>query len=56
MNSSFTRRDFLRTTATTATLFTILPERVRGAESANNKLNIAGIGVGGMGRVNLQNL
>jgi predicted dehydrogenase len=45
--SPITRRRFLAATAT-ATAFSILPG-VRGQNSPNNKLNIAGIGVGGQG-------
>lgn len=51
-----TRRDFLGSAAAGAALFTFVPSRVLGADgvpSANNRLNIAGIGVGGMGRGNL---
>jgi len=58
MNTPLTRRDFLRATATAAA-FTILPSRMRGGVrqlGPNDKLNIAGIGVGGMGRENLRNL
>jgi predicted dehydrogenase len=48
---SFDRRRFLCGSATAAA-FTIIPRHVLGAPgqpSANNKLNIAGVGVGGMG-------
>jgi len=47
----FTRRHFLIGT-TAASAFTIIPRHVLGAPgqpSANSKLNIAGVGVGGMG-------
>ncbi len=47
----FPRRQFLAGTTAAATL-TIIPRHVLGAPgepSANNKLNIAGVGVGGMG-------
>jgi predicted dehydrogenase len=50
-NRSFNRRGFLAGTAA-ATTFTLIPRHVLGAAgqpSANNKLNIAGVGVGGMG-------
>lgn len=43
---SFTRRSFIGTAASTAFAFTILPGRVWGA---NDRLRIAGIGVGGKG-------
>lgn len=58
MNTSLTRRSFFQTTAAAAA-FTILPGRVLGAErqlSANDRLNVAGIGIGGMGSGNLHNL
>ncbi len=47
------RRAFLGGTAVAA--FTFLPARVlgRGGESPNNKLNIAGVGIGGQGSVDL---
>jgi predicted dehydrogenase len=57
MKTLLTRRSFLQTTAATA--FTILPGRiVAGARqlSPNDKLNIAGIGIGGMGAGNLNSL
>ncbi|MBN2315587.1 MAG: hypothetical protein JXM79_16785, partial [Sedimentisphaerales bacterium] len=47
------RRHFLGTTAVTAAV-TIIPGRVLGG--ATDKLNIAGIGVGGMGASNLRQL
>jgi Oxidoreductase family, NAD-binding Rossmann fold/Oxidoreductase family, C-terminal alpha/beta domain len=52
------RRTFLTTTATSATAALILPRHVlgRGFVPPSDKLNIAGIGVGGMGRNNLINL
>ena len=55
---SMTRRTFLGATATLATL-AALPRQstaAPGAPSANSKLNIAGIGIGGMGAGNLRNL
>src|SRR5262249_34878113 len=53
------RRTFLRNAAATAAAFTILPSAVYGKTrriSANDRVNIAAIGVGGMGRANLQAL
>ena len=49
------RRDFLKTTAAAAAGLTIVPRHVLGAGQTppSDKLNIAGVGVGGMGRVNL---
>jgi predicted dehydrogenase len=52
------RRRFLRATATTAAV-TIVPSRVLGGsrnKPPSEKLNIAGIGVGGMGKSNLRQL
>ena len=49
--SGFNRRQFLAGTATAAS-FTIIPRHVLGTAdmpSANNKLNVASVGVGGMG-------
>ena len=54
--SGFNRRQFLAGTAA-ATAFTIIPRHVLGAPgqpSANEKLNIAGVGVGGMGSGDIQ--
>ena len=56
---TLTRRDFLGSAATGAAMFTFIPGRVLGANgavSANNKLNIAGVGVGGMGKNNLEQM
>jgi predicted dehydrogenase len=52
------RRKFLAKAATTAAAVTIVPRHVlgRGFVPPSDKLNIAGIGVGGMGRQNLINL
>lgn len=50
--ASFTRRNFLRTAGTAVSAFTIVPRHVvagSGATPPSEKLNIAGIGVGGMG-------
>lgn len=50
-----TRRHFLQTTAIAASAFTIVPRGVLGGPDApSNKLNIAGIGIGGMGKDNLK--
>ena len=52
-----TRRDFVKNAATTAAV-TIVPRHVlgRGFTPPSDMLNIAGIGVGGMGKTNLLNL
>ncbi|HEX4646637.1 MAG TPA: gfo/Idh/MocA family oxidoreductase, partial [Verrucomicrobiae bacterium] len=50
-NRRFSRREFLAASSA-ATAFMIVPSRVLGLggeTSANNKLNIAGVGVGGQG-------
>lgn len=49
-----TRRRFLQTTALAASAFAILPSRSFGEQTPLQKLNIAGIGVGGMGAHNLK--
>jgi predicted dehydrogenase len=52
-----TRRRFLGTTALAASALTLAPRHLLGGTrqiSANDKLNIAGIGVGGMGANNLR--
>ena len=59
MKDKFSRRSFLATTATAAAAVTILPSNVvagLGHKAPSDKLNIAGIGVGGMGFANLKNL
>jgi predicted dehydrogenase len=53
------RRQFLSGAAATAAVFTIVPRRVLGGPGhtpPSEKLNIAGIGVGGMGASNLRNV
>jgi predicted dehydrogenase len=53
------RRQFLRGTTLSATAFMVLPSAVlglRGATSPNEKLNIAGIGIGGQGGSDLSNM
>ncbi len=54
--SNLTRRNFMGSAAAGAALFSFVPGHVLGADgevSANNKLNIAGVGIGGHGRSNL---
>ena len=52
------RREFVANVAATTAAVTIVPRHVlgRGLRRAERRLNIAGIGVGGMGRTNLLNL
>lgn len=59
MENKFSRRSFLATTSAVAAGVTILPSNViagLGHKAPSDKLNIAGIGVGGMGFANLKNL
>ncbi|HEX7284324.1 MAG TPA: Gfo/Idh/MocA family oxidoreductase [Vicinamibacterales bacterium] len=52
------RRDFVKDIAATTAAVTIVPRHVlgRGQTPPSDRLNIAGVGVGGMGRTNLLNL
>src|SRR5579883_1466884 len=55
----YSRRQFLKAGALTATTFMVLPGRVLGlggATSPNEKLNVAGIGIGGQGASDLSNM
>ena len=55
-DTELTRRQFLRGTAFSAAAFMVVPGGVlglRGAASANQKLNLAGIGIGGQGASDL---
>lgn len=57
MKSKFNRRNFLKTSgaaATSAFAFNIAPSGLFGANAPSNKLNVAGIGIGGMGVGNLR--
>src|ERR1700761_6853857 len=56
--STVSRRSFIAKTAATAAAFTIAPRHVlgRGYTPPSDLLNVAGVGVGGMGRQNLINL
>ncbi|MGV8095580.1 MAG: Gfo/Idh/MocA family oxidoreductase [Mangrovibacterium sp.] len=57
--NKFSRRSFLGTTAAAAAGITILPSKViagLGHKAPSDKLNIVGIGIGGMGFANLKNL
>ena len=55
---SVSRRDFVKSLATTGAGVIIVPRHVlgRGRTPPSDRLNIAGIGVGGMGKINLLNL
>src|SRR3970282_991944 len=53
-NNTLSRRQFASTSALAALSAAIVPSRVLGAEAPSNKLNIAAIGVGGMGAANLK--
>lgn len=57
--NSVSRRSFLGTTAAVAAGITIVPSHVvagLGHKAPSDKLNIAGVGIGGMGATNLRNL
>ncbi len=60
MSSKISRRRFLQTGATAAVGLTVVPSSVLGKSfghtAPSDKLNIAGIGVGGMGFSNLKSL
>ena len=55
-----TRRSFLKTGTAAATAFTIAPSSILGKKhgkiAPSDKLNIAAVGIGGMGNANLQNM
>lgn len=55
---TISRRKFMATVGTTGAALTIVPRHVlgRGLTPPSDRLNIAGIGVGGMGKTNLLNL
>src|SRR3970282_249568 len=53
-NRTISRRQFAATTAKAALSAAIVPSRVLGAQAPSNKLNIAAIGIGGMGRGDLK--
>jgi predicted dehydrogenase len=53
------RRQFVRNTALAAAAFTIVPRHVLGGPrhiAPSDRVNVAGVGVGGMGRANMQAL
>ena len=51
---TLTRRQFTSTAALAAVSAAIVPSSVFGAQAPSNKLNIAAIGIGGMGASNLK--
>jgi len=58
-NSEISRREFIGNTAKAAAVFSVIPSHVvsgLGYKAPSDKLNIAGIGIGGMGATNLRNL
>ncbi len=57
--NTVSRRNFIGSSLTVAAGFTILPSRViagLGHQTPSSKLNIAGIGIGGQGYINLRNM
>ena len=58
MNNNVSRRTFLGTTATAAAAFTVIPNHAMGSvlghKAPSDKLNIAVVGIGGMGNSNLK--
>ena len=57
VSASVPRRTFLASAATATAGFTIVPRHVLGGQNTpapSDKLNIAGVGVGGMGKTNLK--
>ena len=57
--ASFSRRGFIGTTATAVAGFSVIPSQAvagLGHTPPSDKLNIAGIGIGGKGKVNLRNM
>ena len=58
-NLNFSRRNFIGTTAAAVAGFSIIPRNAvagLGHVSPSDKLNIAGIGIGGKGKVNIANM
>src|SRR6202040_2244115 len=57
-NNEVSRRKFLTNVATSGAAIAIVPRHVlgRGFTPPSDTLNIAGVGIGGMGRANLINL
>ena len=57
-NPNLGRRRFMKGAAVTAGAFTIVPRHVigKGYRAPSDTLNIAGVGIGGMGKANLDNI
>jgi len=58
-NKKISRRKFIGSTAAAATAFTIVPRHVLGGagyKPPSEKLNVAGVGVGGIGMDNILNV
>ncbi|TDN97087.1 twin-arginine translocation signal domain-containing protein, partial [Sunxiuqinia elliptica] len=57
---NISRRKFVKATALAGAAFSVVPSTVMGKSfghtAPSDKLNIAGVGVGGMGRNNLRNM
>ena len=58
MKNEISRRSFIRTSAAAATAFTIAPSSIlgksHGYQAPSDKLNIAVVGIGGMGNSNIR--
>ena len=52
-NKNISRRSFIRTASVAPLAFSIVPSFVLGNSAPSTKLNIAAIGIGGMGSANL---
>ena len=55
---TISRRRFIETVGTTGVGLTIVPRHVlgRGLTAPSDRLNIAGVGIGGMGKTNMLNV
>ena len=57
MKTMLSRRNFLRASTLSGTALLLLPRaRLAFGSEANSKLNVAGIGIGGQGRGDLDNI
>ena len=55
-SDDISRRKFIGSAAATGAAFTIVPSSVFGANPPSERLNIAGVGIGGMGKSNISNV